>query len=82
MNLAKDRFYKSTLHKAFWFKDKPMGKAKYTRYTYESAEKLYDIDVRNSDGDVTYHTNQGFDVPPNRFHKEIEKHFNLKPKEK
>ena len=47
------------------------------RYTYESRTRLYDVDIRDSDGDRTFHINMGFSTEPSKFHRAIEEHFSL-----
>jgi len=74
--LAQDRFYKTRLYKGFILRGE-VFKTPYTRYTYESGTKLYDVDVRESDGDKTYHVNGGPDAKPNQYHKAILKHFGV-----
>ncbi len=81
MNLARDRFYQGNVTKQLTlFKGSPsesVWNTPYTRYTYESKNRLYDVDVRNHDKNKSYHINGGFDGEPNKYHREIEKHFNL-----
>jgi hypothetical protein len=74
--LAPDRFYKCTVTKRFTVSGLPYD-VKYDRFTYESATKIYDVDVRRSDGDRTYHVNGGFETEQNQFHRAIEEHFGL-----
>ena len=81
MRLAQDRFYKSNVTKAFTiFKGtdrEKVSSTRYTRYTYETHNKLFDVDIRDSDGDKTYHINCGFETDKHKIHEEIEKHFNI-----
>ena len=81
MNLSQNNYYKGRVTKRFtMFKgtDKEFySDTCYTRYTYESYKMIYDVDVRNTDQDKTYHINCGFATEPNVFHKAIEKHFSL-----
>jgi len=79
MRLSNDRFSKTTLFKRFQFKDNAPVDTLYQRHTYETHNAIYDVDVRESDGNKTYHVNMGFDVYPqiHAIHKAIEKHFNL-----
>lgn len=76
MNLASDRFFSGTLSKGFTLNGKIFA-TRYHRYTYESKNKIYDVDVRDNDNNKTFHINCGFEIEANIFHKEIIKHFNL-----
>lgn len=81
MKLSDNNFYKRQVTKRFTlFKGTDREKfydTRYTRYTYESYKAIYDVDVRNNDKDKTYHINYGFATEANKFHKAIEKHFNI-----
>ena len=81
MRLAQDRFYKTTITKIFTiFKGTNQESVTYTpyhRYTYETHNKLFDVDIRDSDGDKTYHINCGFETDKHKIHEEIEKHFGI-----
>ena len=79
MNLSKDRFYKSTVTKRFTLECKGMSwDTPYTRYTYETKNRLYDVDIRDSDNDKTYHVNgSGLTSEPHAIHHAIEKHFGV-----
>jgi hypothetical protein len=81
MNLAENRFYKSSLFKGFiafeGTEKQIVTKASYIRYTYETHDTIFDIDIRESDNNKTYHVNCSFAVPATQIHKEIEKHFNI-----
>ncbi len=72
--LAENRFYKTTLRKEFIFRGQRFTSG-YYRYSYESATRILDVDVRASDGARTYHVNCGFDTEPNAIHRAIENHF-------
>jgi hypothetical protein len=76
MNLAPDRFLKGILFKGFTLQG-VLCKTPYTRYSYNSHGKLYDVDIRDSDKNKTYHINCGFATEPMAIHKEIEKHFGI-----
>ena len=82
MNLAKDQFYKGNVHKQFVMfegTDREIRTiTRYTRYTYESGTRIYDVDVRDSDGDITFHINCGCATEPHAIHREIMKRFGLK----
>ena len=76
MNLSANNFSKTSLTKRFTFKDKSWD-TPYSRFTYETHNAIYDVDVRESDGDKTYRKNCGFDTDPSPIHHAIEKHFSL-----
>ena len=76
MKLAQDRFYKSDCHKIFYFQNEKYT-TKYDRYTYESKSTLYDVDVRKTDGNKTFHVNMGFATERTEYHNEIIRHFNI-----
>ena len=80
MNLSKSGWLEGTLTKRFKLQGKQWDTL-YRRYTYESANKIYDVDVRDSDGNKTYHVNCGFDVEPYMYHRSIEQHFSLQEDE-
>ena len=49
----------------------------FIRHTYETHNAIYDVDMRKSDGDKTYHINCGFAGEIHKIHKAIEKHFKI-----
>ena len=81
MRLAQDRFYTSAAIKIFKIFEgtdrEKVSFVRYTRYTYETHNKLFDVDIRDSDGDKTYHINCGFETDKHKIHEEIEKHFGI-----
>ena len=81
MRLAQDRFYKSGAYKRFTLFEgtdkEEIFYTRYTRYTYETHDRLFDVDIRDSDGDKTYHINCGFETDKHKIHEEIEKHFGI-----
>ena len=76
MNLKQDNFTNTDVTKVFKFQDERYL-TPYHRYTYETYNALYDVDIRDSDGDKTYHINMGFSTEPHKIHAAIEKHFNI-----
>lgn len=74
--LPADRFSSTTVTKRFEFRGEVFH-TPHRRYSYESHNRLFDVDVRDSDGDKTYHVNCSFDVPPQAMHRAIERHFKL-----
>jgi len=76
MKLAADRFYQTDVVKLLTLGDRT-HRTPHRRYSYESAGRLYDVDVRESDGDRSYHVNGGFELEPSAIHREIERHFGL-----
>lgn len=81
MRLANDRFHKGDVHKRFTLECTGQTfVAPYTRYSYETTGakgKIFDVDVRDSDGAKTYHVNCGFETEPAPIHKKIEDHFGI-----
>ena len=81
MRLAQDRFYKSGAYKRFTLFEgtdkEEISYTRYTRYTYYASHKFFDVDIRDSDGDKTYHINCGFETDKLKIHEEIEKHFGI-----
>ena len=81
MRLAQDRFYKNAVIKIFKIFEgtdrEKVSSVRYTRYTYETHDRLFDVDIRDSDGDKTYHINCGFETDKQKIHEEIEKHFGI-----
>lgn len=81
MKLPDDNFFKGDFirryHDFIGTENESVHDVAFSRYSYESKGKLYDVNVRSTDGDVTYHVNCGFSCEPNQYHREIEKHFRL-----
>ena len=80
MNLSDNRYSRTTIHKRFTFGVGVKAWTRYeayTRYSYETHSKLFDIEVRNSDSAKSYHVNCGFAGEPFPIHKEIERHFGI-----
>jgi len=83
MRLAKDRFSKTGLNKRYSaFVGTPkevISNVPHTRYTYETHNAIYDVDVRDSDGFKEYSVNCGFtrQRPYHNIHLAIEKHFGI-----
>ena len=80
MNLSDNNFYKSQVTKRFKLSEKEGDyyDTKFTRYTYETQNAIYDVDVNNENYSKTYHMNCGSGMLPNNIHKAIKKHFELK----
>lgn len=71
MNLASDRFYKG----AFNFRRCANGAIEtVARYSYETANDLYDVIPFAADGVTAYRMN-GYDVQPGAIHRAIREHF-------
>ena len=78
MNLNRKQFTFGNVTKPFYLGfSREKFNTPYKRYSYESKDRLYDVDVRESDGDKTYHINSGFYGDPKPIHREIELFFNL-----
>lgn len=80
-SLKPDRLMKSTIFKEYAMFIGTLQEVRsimrFTRYTYESCDAIYDVDVRVSDNDITYHVNCGFETEPNKWHRAIMAHFNI-----
>ena len=74
MNLSKNNFTAGTVHKLINGWEVHV----FARYSYESHNAIYDVDIDSSTGEVFFKKNSNpLPVERNKFHDAIIKHYNL-----